>query len=291
MPFIVHYPVFFSIGSVRDEGKIQLNSLNGLRIFQLSTDSLTGSNSMKRLLLASVIALSGCAGVAPHALKTLRQKSVSYVIGEEQARNTGEPMVVEEDLVFYKTPVATADYQPPQQFGSSYPAIRRGMEFFPYSRHENGDTLYRSEGLKPRNMNGEPVAWEYCIAVDADGQAYGDAACALGITRRWEPKPENFLEMKAAYEEGSARKELVYGGRSGDTIKVVYREFRGTLAAQDFYQELAYDLSGSNTVRFRGMAIEVREATNSKIRFIVRSGMNSRAEQAPETARLAAEGI
>lgn len=246
---------------------------------------------MKRLLLASVIALTGCAGVTPYALKTLKHRSVSYIIGEEQARNTGEPMIVEEDLVFYKAPVAMADYQPPPQFGSNYPIIRYGTEFSPYGRLNNGDTLYRSEGLKPRTMNGEPVAWEYCIAVDQAGQAYGDAACALGITRRWEPRPENFLEMKAVYKEGSARKELLYGGRSGDTIRVAYREFRGNLAAQAFYQELVYDLSESNTIRFRGMAIDVREATNSHIRFVVRSGMDSRAQDAPEALRPAIKGI
>jgi hypothetical protein len=113
---------------------------------------------MKRLLLASVIALAGCAGATPYALKTLKSRSVSYVIGDEQARNTGEPMVVEEDLVFYKVPVAIADYQPPPQFGSNYPVIRYGMEFTPYGRLKNGDTLYRSEGLKPRGINGEPGA-------------------------------------------------------------------------------------------------------------------------------------
>lgn len=240
---------------------------------------------MKRLFLASLIALSGCAGTVPHALKTLKHRSVSYVIGAEQARNTGEPMIVEEDLVFYKAPVAMAEYQPPPQLGASYPVIRYGMEFSPYGRLKNGDILYRSEGLKPRTMNGEPVAWDYCIAVDHSGQAYGDAACALGITRRWEPRPENFLEMKTLYKEGSARKELLYGGRSGDTIRVAYREFRGNLAAQAFYQELVYDLSESSTIRFRGMDIDVREATNSHIRFIVRSGMDSRAQQAPAAAK------
>ena len=264
-----------------------------MRIFQTSVShgSAQRSNPLKRLFLASLIALSGCAGVAPHALKTLKRSSVSYVIGAEQARNTGEPMIVEEDLVFYKTPVAIADYQVPPQFGSTYPAIRYGMEFLPYGRLRNGDTLYRSDGLRPRTMNGQPVAWDYCIAVDQDGQAYGDTACALGITRRWEPKPENFLEMKAVYKEGSARKELLYGGRSGDTIRVAYREFRGNLAAQSLYQDLVYDLSESSTIRFRGMAIDVREATNSHIRFIVRSGMDSRAQEAPAADKPATGGI
>ncbi|CAG1064462.1 hypothetical protein BAC1_00018 [uncultured bacterium] len=236
---------------------------------------------MKKLILVSLIALSGCAGVAPYAPKTLKHRSVSYAIGERQARHTGEPMVVEEELVYYKTPVAKADFQIPPQMGSSYPAIRHGMEFSVYGRLGNGDTLYRGEGLKPKTSNGDPVAWEYCIAVDQAGEAYGDAACALGITRRWEPRPENFLEVKTVYKDGSSRKELLYGGRSGDTIRVSYREFRGSLSSQYFNQELTYDLSESSTIRFRSMVIDVLEANNNGIKFIVRSGMDAGVQEAP----------
>lgn len=246
---------------------------------------------MRRLFIASLIALAGCAAVAPTSFRTLKHRSISYVVGAEKVINTGDAMIVEEDLVFYKAPVAKADYQIPPQFGSAYPAIRYGMEFSPYGRMRNGDTLYRSEGLKPRTMNGEPVAWEYCIAVDQSGEAYGDAACALGITRRWEPRPENFLEVKSIYREGTARKELSYGGRSGDTIRVAYREFKGSLASQAFSQELAYDLSESKTIRFRAAVIDVLEATNDHIRFIVRSGMDSGGRDAPEKAAPAGGGF
>jgi hypothetical protein len=39
------------------------------------------------------------------------------------------------------------------------------------------------------------------------------------------------------------------------------------------------------------MAIDVSEATNSHIRFVVRSGMDSRAEEAPEPTGPALKGI
>ena len=232
---------------------------------------------MKRLFLASVILRAGCAGTssAP-AQKTLRQSSVSYAAGLEQTSFAGEAMVVEEDLLYYMAAVATSDYQIPPQLGSAYPLISAGMEFVPYGTLKNGDTLLRSERLKPRTSRGEPVPWEYCITVDASGEAYGDAACGLGITRRWDPKPENFLETKPVYKEGSSRKELIYGGMSGETIKVAYRESAGKSSAQAFQQDLAYDLSQSRTIRFRNMEIEVREATSNHIRFIVRSGIEDR---------------
>lgn len=239
---------------------------------------------MKWTFLVCMIALFGCSHISPQTVKTFRSSSASYVIGEEAVRYTGEPMVVEEELVFYKAPVASVDYQPPAQLGSTYPLITQGTEFTPYGRLDTGETLYRADGLKPRTITGERVSWDYCIAADSDGQAYGDAACALGIIRRWEPKPENFLEMKVFHKEGTSRRELVYGGRSGSTIKVLYREFRGSLAAQAFYQELSYDLSESNTIRFRGMAIDVKDATNSLIRFTVRSRMDGKGAREPAEA-------
>lgn len=228
--------------------------------------------AMKRLLLASVILVAGCAGTAELVdRKPLRKKSVSYMIGAEQERNAGETMVVEEDLIYYTATVARSAYQIPPQLGSVYPEITAGMEFVPRARLWNGDTLFKGEGLRPRTLEGKPVSWEYCIAVDKGGHAYGDAACSLGMVRKWPQPPEDLLETRQVARPGSSRKELVYGGMSENTIKVVYREFSGDMSNAAFQQELAYDLSKSGSIRFRGMEMEVRVATSNTIRFIVLS--------------------
>lgn len=65
------------------------------------------------------------------------------------------------------------------------------------------------------------------------------------------------------------REELIYSGRTGPTLKVTYREFRGDLAAPAFFQELSYDLGESTTIRFRDFEIDVAEANNQQIRFTV----------------------
>jgi len=229
-------------------------------------------SAMKRLVLASVLLIAGCAGTAELVdRKPLRKKSVSYMLGAEQERNAGETMVVEEDLIYYTATVARSSYQIPPQLGSVYPEITAGMEFVPHARLWNGNTLFKSEGLRPRTLEGKPVPWEYCVAVDKGGHAYGDAACSLGMVRRWGPAPGVFLETRQVAKPGSSRKELIYGGMSGNTIKGVYREFSGDMQAASFQQELAYDLSKSGTIRFREMEMEVRVATSNTIRFIVRS--------------------
>ena len=52
-------------------------------------------------------------------------------------------------------------------------------------------------------------------------------------------------KIEKRYSEDFYRKELIYSGRSGNTIEISYREFRGGLAAQAFYQNIKYDLSES----------------------------------------------
>ena len=71
------------------------------------------------------------------------------------------------------------------------------------------------------------------------------------------------------YSEDFVRQELLYSGRSGDTIKIAYKEFRRNLAAPAFFQNLEYDLAKSKIIRFQRFTIEVIEATNEFIRYRV----------------------
>lgn len=223
--------------------------------------------------LFMTFALPGCANMQPVLIKAIKKNSASFVIGQVQETNTGEPMVVEENLVFYKAPVAITDYRPPSQLGTNYPWIKKRMTFTPYGKLDNGDILYANPDLRPTLPNGDHVKWDYCIAVNEAGEAYGDAACVFGIVRTWEDKPEGVVEMKVVHREGSVKRELVYNGKSNNTIKVAYREYRYNFAAPDFYQDLTYDLAESNTIRFKNMVIEVLNAGNSTIKFIVKSEM------------------
>jgi len=71
--------------------------------------------------------------------------------------------------------------------------------------------------------------------------------------------------------EDYIRKELIYGGRSGSTIEVSYREFRGGLAAPAFSQNLKYDLATSKVIRFQKFQIDVQKADNQSITYMILS--------------------
>lgn len=77
----------------------------------------------------------------------------------------------------------------------------------------------------------------------------------------------NGWKIEERYSRDFIRKELLYSGRSGSTIEVSYREFRGGLAAPPFFQNLKYDLSESTVIRFQRFVIEVIKADNQSITY------------------------
>lgn len=82
------------------------------------------------------------------------------------------------------------------------------------------------------------------------------------------PSYENLTVPDAAVSD-IWRKELIYNGRSGDTIRVIYREYSGDLARPAFTQELQYDLSQQMEIGFREVRLQVESATNTSIRYRV----------------------
>lgn len=76
--------------------------------------------------------------------------------------------------------------------------------------------------------------------------------------------PNGWL-VRQQYSADYLRRELLYSGRSGSTVEITYREFRGGMAAQPFYQNLKYDLAASRQIRFQNFAIDVIEADNQSI--------------------------
>jgi len=151
--------------------------------------------------------------------------------------------------------------------GSYTPLIGSGTILEAVGTLDNGDILYTK-------FNPHDISWPYyCVIVNSSGEPYGDGLCDGSYIRSWDNKPANFLKKEKIYKEGSIRKELIYNGKTKDNIKLAYREYKDDLARQAFYQDLAYDLSESKVIGFRSMKIEVVEATNTSIKFIVKSPM------------------
>jgi hypothetical protein len=72
-------------------------------------------------------------------------------------------------------------------------------------------------------------------------------------------------------ERPSFRQELIYNGRSGDSLKFLYREYSSDVVSGSFSQEILYDLKDGSIVGFKSARLEVLEAINTKIKFRVLS--------------------
>lgn len=89
-----------------------------------------------------------------------------------------------------------------------------------------------------------------------------------GSYHEWPDRPL-FEEAEPDPKQGPFEFELVYTGRSGDTISLLYREYFDGMARAAFSQKLSYDLAESEQISFRTIDIDVLEATNSNIRYRV----------------------
>jgi len=69
--------------------------------------------------------------------------------------------------------------------------------------------------------------------------------------------------------DDSFKEELVYTGRSGNTIHISYREYKKDFARPAFFHDLTYDLGQSALIVFRNYKIKVLDATNEYIHFVV----------------------
>jgi hypothetical protein len=69
------------------------------------------------------------------------------------------------------------------------------------------------------------------------------------------------------FSESSFKRELVYSGKSGNTITILYREYMNDMARPAFSQELKYDLSDSKTIGYKNAKFEVVDADNMSIHF------------------------
>ena len=71
------------------------------------------------------------------------------------------------------------------------------------------------------------------------------------------------------YSGESFQEDLIYTGKSGNTIHISYREYKRDFARPAFFQELQYDLNESQLITFKSYTVKVLEATNQFIKYIV----------------------
>lgn len=76
------------------------------------------------------------------------------------------------------------------------------------------------------------------------------------------------VEVNAG-DQSAYMQNFLYSGRSGDTVKFLYKQFSNSMPGASFTQNIQYDLKESHVISFRGLKIEILEATNDKLKYKV----------------------
>ena len=100
-----------------------------------------------------------------------------------------------------------------------------------------------------------------------------------GIFEAWassqvDGKLKNSLpyQFQTADSVRGKKKELIYQGKQGDTLRFRYREYINDIVRPAFDQTVEYNLDTDKVVTFRGMKILVDNADNQEIAYRIVSG-------------------
>ncbi len=125
-----------------------------------------------------------------------------------------------------------------------------------------------ADGTTNWNCPGSPV-----VVGDICRQDSGDIFLAIIASRV--PLEQDFehFEFTTSSSGGADNfvQELVYNGKSGTRIKFVYREFADSLTKPTYFQEFEADLAEGRVVTFKGVRLDIIEASSSALSFRVLS--------------------
>jgi hypothetical protein len=225
------------------------------------------------IYLAIIVLTIGCASSTKMIMPEVK-KTDTFSLGILQQKTVGEPMIVKMSLLYYPGFIAEKDYIA-SYMGLQFPTITRGSEWICSRKYENGDFRCKSVlnwGTVALPYGIKQSANMYNLIINSDGVLIGYVADPYDMVTPFSEKPKIFRMTEIA-QSGSFKQELIYNGKSKDTIKITYREFKDNFARAAFSQDLIYDMTESKEIGFRGMVIEVVEATNSFIKFVVKQPM------------------
>lgn len=77
------------------------------------------------------------------------------------------------------------------------------------------------------------------------------------------------IENSITYGSDSFKIQIIYAGLDGDNFKVTYREFKNDLARPAFNQDIVYNLNKSKIIRYKNFRIEISNASNEEISYVV----------------------
>jgi hypothetical protein len=238
---------------------------------------------MKKISFALLMLLTGCGTFVPHwepySQNEYNYEPVkSYELSHQYTVSTGSPMISAHKGIFqtYYKPIFTdiiiwGNRSITKFDNGSLETDQKWLSTYKYDSPD-GDYILTSKAFYHGIIG---------IIVTDDGFVPDNPLLRLdkkGSLKRYSLNSDatklfnKITELRKT--KGNFKFELVYTGRVGSSINILYREYIGNFSRSSFYQNLSYDLSESKTIKFRTIGIDVSKATNSNITFSVTGDEN-----------------
>ena len=203
-------------------------------------------------------------------LSIVTERSIGETLAAKGIRIEAEAIKVSAPTVFNKKKGDTS-VVPCGMTVSPIIAFKRGIYLSPkegnadcYGPVNHMSTL--ADGSTHWNCPGSMYASMGDICLKQNGEYFLVGAFSLIFPLKQDDKHLSKI-TKAVEDQSNFIQELVYSGRADNHLKFIYRELTSDNTNPSFFQEVQYDLSESNIVEFKGLKIEVVEASNTKIRY------------------------
>ena len=224
------------------------------------------------LLLASCL-LAGCATTGSMLLPAQRKVGEDPPLGSRSTVEVGEALYSLYDYSESKSARLLSGYDHPYALGRISVTPSDGMP-----QRANPNRLI-AEFCTARKTYRDPLVGPYDVTcfldVNTDGVFDKVKVPSIKFGSSSEVKQAAAYRVVSDLQDGF-RRELVYSGLDGSTLRLVYREFNQGLARPAFSQDLTYQLgeAGTTTISFRGARIDIHQAGNQGITYTVVKGMD-----------------
>ncbi len=192
-------------------------------------------------------------------------KTLTPSLNEVSAAELGVTLITNESGFNYNALVVEKPFK--VAGGYAKKEIGKG-EVFVNNAHIKSHDLYSNDSYK-----------YFGIAMPKNGdnaEIYKtDAAGNIITTNKTREKLEFKTKSVPVKKKEYFKQEFIYNGKVNESIKFIYREYVDNYARPAFTQELQYDLSESSTVGFRGLRIDVMDASNTNIKYKIVNYFNN----------------
>ena len=252
------------------------------------------TSTSKLLLLSVVVLLTGCGASGPREKTPLEKAGIYQVhpveedvfmppVGEKVFTAIGDsivshvkrttspaleilnPMSVvtvtdddKDDHEYYRIEIPKGVYKitAKDQMGSEYYGIPNATQtWFEKYKFDNYDPILAD--LKLTTTGDLSLFWMY----PRDDEVEDEAITSLHSFKK--------ISIEVSEKGPSLRRELIYTGRSGNSISLLYREFKEDMARPAFSQALQYDISTDKVIGYKNARFRVIDANNTSISYEV----------------------